>query len=330
MTGFAATWTVLSLGWALAGPGIEKRVPETRVEDDTPARVTGGATLTAWGKVGGRKWSVCAERSAEAERALRSFSDSPRRQAQHAWTGRARACPNSIEVLSVAARKEAVQHFDLPDDVNKDTDFSEMRKELGESQARAADWLLAARAEAERQGKAPPSQSAYWLARVELARSDYDAAARYLKEARLEAAISEAELDQLEALVALFRGDMRHALAHARLGLRNAPLNDKAGARFIYALVLDRVGDDEGADRLFVQARSSGSTEAEMMDTLLPLHERLYFRARLRMAQRGYDERGAISFFRAYLEQPEVGEAQRALARAHIERLSRIPGRLGG
>jgi hypothetical protein len=48
------------------------------------------------------------------------------------------------------------------------------------------------------------------------------------------------------------------------------------------------------------------------------------------MAQGGFDERGAINFFRAYLNQPEVGEAEKQMAKAHIHRLSRIPGRLGG
>jgi hypothetical protein len=290
----------------------------------------GGATLTVWGKVGGRKWSVCAERSAEARRALSSFSDAARKQSEHAWAGRARACPNSIEVLQVAARKEAVQHFPLPDAVGADTDFKELKESLAKSGERAATWLHDARAEAARQGKPAPYASGYWLARVELARGNLADAEKFLQEAGRESAMSQSDLLQLGALISLLRGDLVGAERRARLGLRNAPLNDRSSASYVYALVLDRLGDDEGAERLFVAGRSSGTPDAEMMDTMLPLHERLYFRGRLRMAQGGYDERGAIAFFKAYLAQPEVRDPERRLAQAHIDRLSRIPGRLGG
>lgn len=299
-------------------------------EDPGDTSVKAGATLTVWGKVGGRKWSVCAERGAEASRALASFSDAPRKQSEHAWAGRARACPNSIDVLQVAARKEAVQHFAFPDAITKDTDFTELRAALTKSRVRAAQWLLDARAEAERQGKPAPYASGYWLARIELSRGRLVRAEGYLQEATLEGAMSLADLHQLGALISLYRGDLPEAQRRARLGLRNAPMNDQTPALYIYALVLDRLGDDEGADRLFVSARRSGSPDAEAIDTMLPLHERLYFRGRLRMAQRGFDERLAIAFFRAYAIQPEVREAERRLAESHIDRLSRIPGRLGG
>ena len=322
----------LALGLAIStGASVVAPTPEDdESSSDAPEAKKGGATLTVWGKVGGRKWSVCAERSAEAKRALSSFSDAPRKRSEHAWAGRARACPNSIEVLQVAARKEAVQHFALPDGLAKDTDFTELRESLTKSRARAAQWLLDARAEAQRQGKPAPYATGYWLARVELSRGNLLAAQGYLDEARQEGAMSISDLHQLAALIALFRGELQGAHLEARLGLRNAPANDQSGARYIYALVLDRLGDDEGADRLFVSARSAGSPDAEGIDTMLPLHERLYFRGRLRMAQRGFDERGAIAFFRAYLAQPEVQAPERQLAQGHIDRLSRVPGRLGG
>lgn len=336
---FASTATLAQGGRGHEASGLRAAAP---ADGDDEGEQPRGATLTAWGKHGGRKWSVCNERVIEAERALPSFNDQAQHLGrEHAWAQRAQACPHAIAVLELAARKESLHLVRLPDGLDAETPLEGVRKELGESRERALGWLREAEREAARRDAPVPPQLDYWRARVHLSLGQVEAAAQALARAEARADVPEAKRLRLRALIELYSGDLDAATRTAARAYREAKDRDANGrslpdptlAAAIYAVVLDRAGDDEGAKRLLRLADRSGdrgSLSLQRLETFMPLSERVYFRALWMSSVRSNDASLAIRYFKAYMAQPDVPEPERKLAARHVERLEKRPGRLGG
>ena len=299
-----------------------------------------GATLTIWGMVGGRKWGVCAELAARAERDLVSFSDDARTlQAEHPWIRRAESCPHSAPILESGARTELTHlprfaaDYGGMEKLSEGIEVAKVEKELVESRERALAWLDEAAKERARRGEAPPFELAYWRARALIALARFDEAREALDEAWAAKQSSRAKLERLDALLSLYRGDSERALQMAHRALHDGARENTADAALVYALVLDRAGDPEGASRMMLFAARYGSKARGSLDrlqTMVPMYERLYLIALNRALADGMDARLAIQSFQAYLACPEPLEPERRLAERHVERLRSKPGRLGG
>ncbi len=300
-----------------------------------------GATLTAWGKHGGNKWSVCAERVLEAQRALPTFTDRAQSLgAEHTWAQRAEECPHAVPVLVIAARKESLHLVRLPDALDAGVSLDEAREELERSRERALAWFDEAEAEARRRGEATPPQLDFWRARVAMSLGRLDLARAATARARARGDVSEVQMRRFEALLALYGGDLEMAQVAAREAYVRAPLQSRDNrnaderllASVVYALVLDRAGDDEGSRRLLYRAHANDRSALilQRLETYLPLHERVYFLA-LRSSLGGDSDRKiAVKLFRAYAQMEAVEAPERRLAERHIARLEQKPGRLGG
>jgi len=284
--------------------------------------------------VGGRKWGVCAELAARAERDLLSFSDDARTlQADHPWTRRAESCPHSAPILESGARTELTHLPRFEGDSEADANIEELDAELRESRERALRWFEEAAKERARRDEAPPFQYDYWRARALMGLARFDEAREALDEAWARRETARAELERLDALLSIFMGESERALQMAHRALHDGVRENTADAALVYALVLDRTGDPEGAARMTLFASRYGTKARGSLDrlqTMLPMYERLYLLALNRARSDTLDAGLAIRSFRAYLARPEPEAPERRLAERHIERLRAKPGRLGG
>ena len=135
--------------------------------------------------------------------------------------------------------------------------------------------------------------------------------------------------ERMAALVELFAGDVRAALRRAQRGVVDAPPEDRPISRYIRALVLDRAGAPDVARAELVALRDPTTQFARSaMESVLPFHERLFFRA---LDHQANGERSpALRLWKAYLARPEPAEPERVLARRHLDELTPSPAPVGG
>ena len=106
-----------------------------------------------------------------------------------------------------------------------------------------------------------------------------------------------------------------------------APSGERAGSAYVLALIYDRAGAPEAALSELTGLRSQ-SGERSAVESLLPLHERLYLDALDQQSKRNTG--AAMRYWEAYLACPEPEAPERALAQRRLGELrprgSVVPG----
>lgn len=296
---------------------------------------------TPWALAGARGWRLCQEAERQA-RALRNNEGGGRGAGsddQELWRRRAEQCPHAVEVLTAAAQGEIVELATLLGEVDGDV-TSEGRLDPAALQAvvdqhrirveRALRWLDAAIAEAERRGDRPPREARYYRAYALTALGRVPQARRALAEVIARGDVERWRSERMAALVEMQAGDVEAALQRAQRGVFDARPDDRLISRYIRALVLDRAGASAAAfaELQALRRESGASFVRSVMESVLPIHERLFLRGLDHLAN---DERSpALRYLQAYLDRPEPQEPERVLARRHLEELTPTPAPVGG
>lgn len=289
------------------------------------------ATATVWAQANSRSWLTCSNTANEGGQQLWSFSERANtfREGHH-WEYQVRDCPNTPEVLTMAVRVELMRRFDLPEGLDETTDLSALAADTEASKRRALEWIDRAEAELRRRRDHRAFGLEYWRGRALLQLRDFDGADAAFERALAEGAIEGWKLRRLFALAALYAGDLDRALAFASRALLDAPGNDRVASLYVMGLVLDRAGDPSGAKRYMISALNADGDRSTHrgLETAMPLHERLYFRAFAKTVK--LEQSGALRLWKAYLARSEPEAPERRLAERHFESLEPRPTSLGG
>lgn len=296
---------------------------------------------TPWALAGARGWRLCQE----AERQARAVRDGNGRGTafdgdEGLWRRRAEQCPHAVEVLTIAAQGEIIgasrlfsrvdvagdERFGAPSEPMSLDDAITRHREMVEQ---GLQWLEAAIEEAGRRGERPPRQALYFrayalaaLGRIEPAREAIEAVVVAQDVERWRSA-------RMSALIELQAGRIHAALRLAQRGVVDAPPDDQAISRYIRAFVLDRAGAPDVARAELIMLRNPSSFAArDAMESVLPFHEWLFFRA---LDHQANGERSpALRLWEAYLARPEPAEPERVLARRRLDELTPSPAPVGG
>jgi len=297
--------------------------------------------LTPWARAGARGWRLCqdAERQARIVRSgggARGLEEGdPQR-----WQRQAETCPHAVEVLTLAAQNEIVdagrlfRHIDTRDEFGEaDVDARPVEQIIEEHRTRieqALVWLDTAIAESGRRGDRPPREARYYRAYALTALGRVEDARLAIDEAMLAGDVERWRAQRMAALILLFAGDVQTALRWANRGVVEASASDRAISRYIRALVLDRAGAPAAARAELVAMQRDGSAAfARMaMESVLPVHELLFFRALDHQANG--NQSAALRMWETYLRRPEPADPERVLARRHLEELTPTPAPIGG
>lgn len=294
---------------------------------------------TPWASAGARGWRMCqeAERQARLARSNDAARGSDGDQAM--WRRRAEQCPHAVEVLMVAARGEIVEATSVLNRIDGDTGFAEValpteavQKVVDEHRAQveqALAWLDAAIAEAERRGARPPREARYYRAYALTALGRVGEARAAITSAVETGDVERYRSERMAALVELQAGNLERALERAQRGVHDARPDDQPISRYIRALVLDRAGASAAAQAELVTLRREASPALRLaMESVLPIHERLFLRGLDHLANQ--EDSAALRFLQAYLDRPEPEEPERVLARRHLQELTPAPAPVGG
>jgi hypothetical protein len=296
---------------------------------------------TPWAMAGARGWRLCqeAERQARASREV-DVSQGRGTADNTLWKRRVRQCPHGVEVLVAAAKAEILVAADLfgeidaRDILDDPGDHAQQVQAVVEQHREAVEqilrWLDTAIAEADRRGQRPPPQTHYYRAYALTALGRVPQARQAIVEVIERGDVQRWRSERMAALIELFAGDLDQALRRAHRGVFDAPPNERPISRFIQALVLDRAGAPAVARaELRAVQRLGGSVDARRaMESVLPFHERLFFRAL--NDQANDNQSPALRFWQAYLERPEPQAPERVLARRHLDELVPSPAPIGG
>lgn len=297
-----------AIGLMLAPPGWEPRPPEPP---------------TVWAQAGARPWGQCSEFERSAERVLgtQSPGGGEERGVASPWPDRAKLCPGSPAVLVAAALAELSTVPELPPLSELAGQVEALSEAQRTSRKRAARWLAAARLEASRRGEAPPPWTHYLTAYAALGLGEPGRARDALQQAEGRGEAEPWRIDRMQALASLLQGDLTRALELAHRARELGPSRDRGTSTLVLALVYDRAGAPESAAReLTAHHQASYSwPERGALDTLLPLHERLYLAALDQLVRRNT---GNVTWLlKAYLACPEPEAPERKLVERRLEEL---------
>ncbi|MEM9456022.1 MAG: hypothetical protein AAGF11_17710 [Myxococcota bacterium] len=295
---------------------------------------------TPWAMAGARGWRLCqeAERRAVAYR----NGDGPRGgngSDDQRWQRYARQCPHAVEVLVAAGLTEILVAADLFREIGSGDEPESAAGRLAvqriveqhrERLETALGWLDASIAESGRRGQRPPRQARYYRAYALTALGRIAQAREALAEVIEAGDVERWRSERMAALIELFAGDLDQALRRAHRGVYDAPAEDRIISRFIRALVLDRAGASvvARAELRAIQRQSGADVLRGAMESVLPLHERLFFRA---LYSQALELRSpALRFWQFYLERPEPEQPERVLAQRHLDELTPPPVPAGG
>ena len=273
---------------------------------------------TVWAEAGGRPWTGCRERERQADGILQRVStQSDESSGDSPWAALARDCPNAPAVLVMAAMRELSKVPRYPPQIDELMDgLGKLREAHRESRLQARSWLQRALTEAERRGAAPPVMTYYFLAYAALGLGEPAAAMTALAEAERRGEVEGWRADRAGAVAALLAGELPRALELAYRAREQAPAAQKTTSVYVLALVYDRAGAPETAQRELLALRSG---ERGAVDTLLPLHEQLYLLALEQQA--GRFNGTAARLWEAYLACDEPEAPERALAERRLAEL---------
>lgn len=267
---------------------------------------------TVWAEAGGRPWTGCRERERQAEAILaRVSTQSEENTSESPWAALARDCPNAPAVLVMAAMRELIKVPSFPPQIDLVDGLPKLREIYRQTRLQARTWLQRALVEAERRGEPPPVLTYYFLAYAALGLGEAVPAQAALAEAARRGEVEGWRADRAGAVAALLAGDLPRALELAYRGREQAPANQRGPSVYVLALVYDRAGAPETAQRELLALRSTSGGERQAVDSLLPLHERLYLNALEQQA--GRSNGSALRYWEAYLACPEPEAPERAL-----------------
>jgi hypothetical protein len=273
---------------------------------------------TVWAEAGSRPWGQCRELERTAEIAVAKQSvgaDGP-----NLWAERARLCPGAPAVLVAAAMLELTQVPSLPPLSELAGEVSALAETQRQSRKRAAQWLAAARSEANRRGQAPPPMTWVMTAIAAIGLGEPAAARAALAQAETRAEVEGHRIDRLASVAALLAGDLALALELAHRARERAASREQVRTTLILSLVYDRSGAADAAQRELALLRPLASSAERMaVDALLPLHERLYLAAIEQIALK--NPANAALLFKGYLACPEPEEAERRLVERRLAEL---------
>ncbi|PRQ01063.1 hypothetical protein ENSA5_27450 [Enhygromyxa salina] len=310
--------------------GVVPEGPEaTGVKPSEPKQLV-EATATVWALAGSRSWTGCSNVAAEAGKQLSGYGEEVNNYREnHHWGIQAGECPNAPEVLTMAARSELLRRFDLPEGLDGETDLSLLESSVSESRAQAIAWIDDAQTELQRRRDPRRLGLEYWRGRALLSSGDLVGARAALERALRRASVEGWKLRRLLALVELYEGNLEAALVLANRAFLDSPSSDRLGSYYVLALVLDRAGDQGGARRrMGIALDRDDGRHMRVLETAMPLHERLYLRAYARTVRR--ESSSALRLWDAYLARPEPEAPERRLAERHQTALQPLPSNLGG
>lgn len=288
------------------------------------------ATATVWAQAGSRSWTGCSSIASEAGKQLWGYNEEVNNYREnHHWAIQAGECPNTPEVLAMAARSELLRRFDLPEGLDEATDLSLIETAVIESREHTIQWIEAAQAEQRRRRDKRGLGLEYWRGRALLSTGDLVSARKAFARSLARASVEGWKLRRLLALTELYAGNLDAALDMAKRAFIDAPDNDRVASYYVLALVLDRAGDQAGARRRMQTAldRDEGS-QLRALESTMPLHERLYVRAYAKTVRK--ETSGALRLWNTYLSRPEPEDPERRLAERHQSALRPLPSNLGG
>lgn len=274
------------------------------------------AETTPWAEAGGRPWTSCRDYERQAERFLGTSNvRSEEARGDTPWPARARECPNTPAVLVMAALLELLKIPGFPPLVDLQDALPALAEAHRKTRMQALTWLRRALTEAERRGKPPPTLTNYFVAYAALGLGDWATARSALLAAERRGEVETWRTDRALAIAALLAGDLPEALRLAHRSREFATSSDRQASVLILALVYDRAGAPEAAQRELAALKAqsfSGSDERTSVETLLPLPERIYLQA---LQQQAAQHPGsATRLWEAYLACPEPAEPERKLA----------------
>ncbi len=304
--------TLTSVAWALAS-WLMFAAPTWQPQPPAPP--------TVWAQSQARSWEHCRELERSGERILLSQNfRSEERGTSSPWPDRARLCPGAPAVLVTAAMFEALQAPPFPPLSELAAEVAKLGETQQASRRRALQWLAAARVEAQRRRATPPPLTWYMTAYAALGAGDAALARQALRAADDRGEVEAWRLDRLGALAALLAGDLDEAVALAHRARELGTLADRGISTLILALVYDRAGAPEAAQRELASLRSMAyGYERNAIDSLLPIHERIYLMGIEQIALR--NPGNATWLLKAYLACPEVQAPERVLALRRLEEL---------
>lgn len=278
-----------------------------------------GAPPTVWAEAGSRPWTSCRDRERQAAGILQQVSTQTEESGRDSpWSATARECPNAPAVLVLAAMRELVKIPPLPPQAELVAALPQLTEAHQTSRRQARTWLLRALVEAGRRGEPPPVLTHYFLAYAALGLGEPAAARAALAEAARRGEVEAWRADRVAAVAALLAGDLPAALDLAYRARELAPSGHRPTSVYVLALVYDRAGAPEAALRELAALGPRGN-ERDAVDTLLPLHERLYLGALGQQAAR--NPGNARQLWEAYLACPEPEAPERALAERRMAEL---------
>lgn len=296
---------VLALTWMLAAA-----TPAPKVD------------VTPWAEAGGRPWTSCREYERQAEQLLRASSGKAEESSVNTpWPARAKECPNAPPVLVMAALLELVKipSFSSPlADLEKD--LPTLREAHRTTREQAQTWLRRAMTEADRRGEPPPPLTNYFMAYAALGLGDWQAARASLRASERLGEVEPWRTDRTLAVAALLAGDLAEALRLAHRSREFSTPSDRATSAQILALIYDRAGAPEAAQRelAVLRAQSFGDERGTAVEWVLPLPERIYLQALLQQTR--YPG-SAMRLWEAYLACPEPEAPERKLVEQRREEL---------
>jgi hypothetical protein len=303
--------------------------PVAPAEQDASWEPAPAPPPTAWARAGARSWRLCDEAARQASAVQIEGPRGDGAAEEFLWSKRARQCPHAPEVLVMAAQAEILEASVL-ESASESDELDAVVAEHDERVRRAVRWLDAALVEARRRAQAEPLGARYFRAYARVALREPEAARADLLVAARTGDVEGWRADRMLALIELMLGNLDDALQLGHRGLVDAPIEDRPISRYIWVLVLDRVGAAAAARAELVALRNEpGHISARnALHTLLPVHERLYSSALDHQANREHSN--ALRLWEAYLSRPEPAEPERELARRHLAELTREPAPVGG
>lgn len=285
-------------------------------------------TATAWAKAGGRSWTLCGELARQAAAVPSRGEGRSGRDPEGAWRARAQRCPNVPEILVLAASMEILRSVEILDGVDRPETIERRAAKHVEVLERALRWFERAAVESDRRRSPAPPETRYRRAYVLLALGRVDEARVGLADAVRHGEVERWRSDRMRAIMELLSGNLRRALQLAHRAELDAPgsgTNQRPISRYVLALVLDRSGAPHEAARLLQRLRRGTQDDSSRtaVESMLPLHERLYLRALAHQANR--EVASAELLWKAYLARPEPLEPERVLAERHLRELKPVP-----
>ena len=284
-------------------------------------------SVDPWRSAVGEEEADCAgaERSA-ARRIARGGGDT--RSGDSGWEDRYGRCPFAPHVGTLAMLEVWGRAETLPNGFEQ-TGLDAFEAARAEKRRTLISWSRTVRREFDRRGFSVPGEVFVIVAGASLAIDEVQDAARVLREGEERGVVGAADVRWMEgvsALVGLRHAEGLRGLGAAVTGEDRLSTPAKTRAVYLRAVLLDRLGDRDGAATAMRDAQAADKDQRALRGLLraLPIHEALYVRGLARQFS-GRGEALTLRLWAAYLSRTEPEAPERALARRHMDSLAPRP-----